>query len=94
MTCSDSRITERIGVGLLFGAGFYIIVTHSQHSIGEKVTLVGIWVIAWFFVTVGMLSALRGIHVNSTPVPKMPVISCIALGSVLIIAVLIIDVGI
>jgi len=83
-----------IGVGLLFGVGFYIIVTQSQHSMGEKVTLVGVWVIAWFIITVGMLSAVRRIGINSIQLPKKPAAYSIALGSVLIIAGLIIDVGI
>jgi hypothetical protein len=44
--CSIGADGIHIDVCLLLDAGFYIIVTQSQHSIGEKVMLVGVWVIA------------------------------------------------
>ena len=72
----------QIGACLLFLVGLYAVITRSQHNVGEKFILTGVWVIAWFLIVTGMIGTIRGIPITSFRVPVKPTIYCFAVAIV------------
>jgi len=87
------RILASVGAGLLFLVGVITIVYQSQHSIGERFMLSGAWVVAWFIVSTGMLSAFSGVGITSTPIQRKPAMYIFAVAVVLVVVGAIIDAG-
>ena len=82
-----------VGVGLLFLVGVIAIVHQSQHSVGDRFMLSAVWVLAWFFVSAGMLGALKGIGTRSLAVPWKPAKYSFALAAILVVLGVIADAG-